>query len=69
MSVYREYIEVTDAPGGPFTATVRMCHDFPLIQPNAGNQVAIFDERVAALMGEEWDQGDMPTDTMAVLAC
>lgn len=65
MDVYREYVEVTDS-GPPFTATVRMCHDFPAMVPTGGNQVAIFDERVAALAAEDWS-GDT-TETWAVLA-
>lgn len=66
---YREYIEVTDGPGAPFTAEIRMCHDFPEIQPGGGNQVIVLDDRVAALMSDRWQLDDMPTDTWGVLVC
>ena len=67
MEVYREYIEVTDDESGQaYTAEVRMCHDFPEMMPNGGNQVAIFDERVAALVCPGWS-GPI-TDTFSVLA-
>jgi hypothetical protein len=69
MHYYREYVEVTDDPDGAFVAEVRLCHDFPEIAPNAGNQVAVLDERVAALMDAPWAAQDMPTDTWSVLAC
>jgi len=64
---YREYVEVTDAPGGPFTATVRLCHDFPEMTPGGGNQVVVFDDRVE--MSDDWNESDMPTETWGVLAC
>lgn len=67
---YREYIEiVSDDDEPPFVAEVRMCHDFPEMQPGGGNQVVVLDERVAATMDEPWCAGDMPTDTWSVLAC
>lgn len=66
--VYREYIEITD-DGPPYTVAVRMCHDFPQMRPTDQNQLAVFDERVAALMGSSWAQADMPTDTFGVLVC
>jgi hypothetical protein len=65
-SYYREYIEVSDGPV-PFTAEVRMCHDFPEIQPGGSNQVIVLDDRVAELMCERWRLDDMPTDTWGVL--
>lgn len=65
MEYFREYIEVTD-DGLPYTAEVRMCHDFPAMKPAGGNQVALFDERVAVLAGAGWSGAT--TDTWAVLA-
>ena len=65
---YRQYIE-TDGPDGPFTAEVRLCHDFPAISPTDQNQVVVLDERVAALMCDRWQLDDMPTDTWGVLVC
>lgn len=66
---YRQYIEVEDELGKPFTAEVRMCYDFPVIRPGGGNQVVVFDDRVSSLMCDRWSLDDMPTDTWGVLAC
>jgi hypothetical protein len=67
MDVYREYIDVgDDGSGHPGTLTVRMCHDFPPMQPTGSNRVVIFDDRVP--MSPEWSLADMPTDTWAALA-
>ena len=67
MHVYREYIEITDPEDGgpPYVATIRMCHDFPEIQPNGGNQVVVFDDRVP--MSDECRSDEYPTDTWGVL--
>lgn len=66
-SYYREYLEVVPDDGSPpFTAEVRLCHDFPAIKPNGGNQLAVFDPRVAELMTDPWGLADMPTDTFGV---
>lgn len=67
MEYYREYIEVTDDPSGPYVAEVRLCHDFPAMPRTAENQVVIFDDRVP--MSDAWHADDMPTMTWAVLAC
>lgn len=64
---YREYIEVTDDPAGPYTAEVRLCHDFPVIPASDRNQVVVLDERVAEMMCARWRGDDMPTDTWGVL--
>lgn len=67
MGVYREYIDVeNDGCGQPATLEVRMCHDFPPMQPTGCNRVVIFDDRVP--MSPEWSNEDMPTDTWAALA-
>lgn len=67
MEYYREYIEVTDPDdaGEPYIVEVRLCHDFPEIAPNGGNQVVVFDTRVP--MSADWRSEDMPTDTWAAL--
>jgi len=70
LEYYREYIEVMpDDDSAPYAAEIRLCHDFPEIQPNDGNQLVVLDDRVAALMGELWAAQDMPTDTWQVMAC
>jgi hypothetical protein len=65
LEYFREYIEIID-DGLPYTAEVRLCHDFPEMQPTGGNQVVIFDERVAALCEAGWS--GKTTDTWSVLA-
>lgn len=65
LPYFREYIEVTD-DGRPYTAEVRMCHDFPSMRPTGGNQVVILDERVAGLARADWS-GDT-TDTWSIMA-
>lgn len=70
MSYYREYVEIVPDDGSaPFTAVIRMCHDFPEIRPTDANQLVVLDDRVAGLMAEPWSGQDMPTDTWGVLAC
>lgn len=70
MSYYREYVEIVPDDGSPpFTAAIRMCHDFPEIRPTDANQLVVLDDRVAGLMTEPWSAKDMPTDTWGVLAC
>lgn len=66
MQYYREYVE-TEGPFGPYVAEIRLCHDFPEIAPNGGNQVAVFDDRVQ--MSDDWSHEDMPTDTFRALVC
>lgn len=65
MPYFREYIEVTD-DGRPYTAEVRMCHDFPVMMPTGGNQVVILDERVAGMARADWS-GET-TDTWSIMA-
>ena len=70
MQYYREYLEITDV-AEPFTAEIRLCHDFPEIPPTDQNQVIVFDPRVAAEMAGEpgvWQARDMPTGCWSVLA-
>ena len=70
MHIFRQYLEVTDADE-PFTAEIRLCHDFPAIPFTNENQVIVFDERVASEMAGEkgiWSARDMPTGTWSVLA-
>lgn len=70
MRYYREYIEVIPEDGsGPYTAEVRLCHDFPEIRPTGQNQLVVLDERVSLLMCPQWTGDEMPTDTWGVLAC
>lgn len=64
-SYFREYVEVTD-DGAPYTAVIRMCHDFPAMQPGGTNQVAIMDERVARMARADWS-GET-TETWSVMA-
>ena len=65
MVYFREYIEVTD-DGPPYMSEIRLCHDFPVMKPTGGNQVVIFDERVASLCEVGWS--GKTTDTWSVLA-
>lgn len=68
MQYYREYIEVIPEDGSPpYTAEVRLCHDFPQMQPTGSNRVVVFDERVE--MSDVWTDDSMPTETWGVLAC
>lgn len=70
MKYYREYIEVMpDDDTAPYSAEIRMCHDFPEIRPTDANQLVVIDSRVAELMTEPWSLSDMPTETWGVLAC
>lgn len=66
MEYYREYLEVVPDDGAsPYAAEVRLCHDFPAMEPTGSNRVVVFDERVP--MSPEWRESDMPTDTWGVL--
>jgi hypothetical protein len=66
LNYYREYVEVVPDDGSPpYTAEVRLCHDFPQMPATDSNRVVVFDERV--LMSPEWQAADMPTETWAVL--
>lgn len=67
--VYQEYIEVTGDPDGPYTAEVRLCHDFPVMASSDHHQVIVLDDRVASLMCAAWAAEDMPTDTWGVMVC
>lgn len=68
-SYYREYIETTDCIDGPYTAEVRLCHDFPEIKPTGHNTVVVFDSRVTELLPEGWHTApEMPTDCWASIA-
>ncbi len=68
MECYREYLEVVPDDGEPpYAAEVRMCHDFPEMQPTGSNRVVVFDDRVQ--VSPEWAGPDMPTETWGVLAC
>lgn len=66
MEYYREYIEVSDPDdgGAPYIAEVRLCHDFPQIEPTDSNTVVVFDERVQ--LSDAWRAQDMPTETWGV---
>jgi hypothetical protein len=68
VQYYREYLEVVPDDGEPpYAAEVRLCHDFPRMEPTGSNRVVIFDDRVQ--MSPEWSGRDMPTDTWGVLVC
>lgn len=68
MECYREYLEVVPDDGSPpYAVEVRLCHDFPEMEPTGSNRVVVFDDRVP--MSPEWSASDMPTDTWGVLAC
>lgn len=65
MDYYREYIEVTEPSDGgpPYTAEVRLCHDFPVIKPGGGNTVVVFDQRVGDGLSEGCREDvTLPTD-------
>ena len=69
---YREYLEM-DGPQGPYTAEIRMCHDFPEILPTGCNMVAVLDPAAVAVMTDililtgQWvPQPEWPTDTWAL---
>lgn len=70
MEYYREYIEVADPDDGgpPYTAEVRLCHDFPVIKPTGGNQVVVFDERVPMSVAFACSDEPADTETFGVLA-
>jgi hypothetical protein len=68
MEYYREYIEIADPGDGgpPYTAEVKLCHDFPIAEVTGGNRVVVLDGRVT--LSDAWSEQDMPTETWGVIA-
>lgn len=66
MEYYREYVEVSDPDDGgpPYTAEIKLCHNFPITEATGGNRVIVLDPRVE--VSDVWDGEDMPTETWAV---
>ena len=61
VEYYREYLEVVPDDGSPpYAAEVRLCHDFPEMEPTGSNRVVVFDDRVPNWISNVADEAVSP---------